>query len=88
MNFLVTEDKKMRNINESVISLHLGVDEKRIAGIAAVLTHNRYEILEGSNLVDFKAAANTNIVLGWVYHPSNYFFHNIPFWTNLYWFGL
>ena len=58
----------MLNIGETLAKLQLSPKDAGIAGIAEALEHNKLVLLRGSNLVDFKAAANTNVVLGWVYY--------------------
>ena len=48
------------------------MDLQTIEGIAyrVAKENTKYVLLEGSNIVDFGAAANTNIVLGWVYYTK------------------
>ena len=60
----------MLEIGKTVESLQLGSDEGQIAGIAASLNYNKLVLLEGTNIVDFGAAANSNVVLGWVYYAK------------------
>ena len=61
-------NKNMLNIGE-IAGNHRG-DGSRIKGIVEGLEHNKLMLLEGGNIVDFGAAANTNIVLGWSYYAK------------------
>ena len=58
----------MLKVGEHVDKIHL--KEGEIASAILAYQHNRAVLLEGSNIVDFGAAANTNIVLGWAYYAK------------------